>query len=175
MDGKDVMRDGLGRVQQTMHMSLRGLTTEQLAYRPDDHANSIAWLGWHLTRVQDHHLSSLARREQAWTAEGWHAKFGKPADPQDIGLGYTAEQVAAIRPSDPQLLVDYHDAVYKRSCEYLQGLKDADMDVELDEPQYSPRPTVGVRLVSVVNECTQHVGQLSYVRGLVEGKRWFPV
>lgn len=174
MDAKDIVIDGLGRIQQILHRSLNGLTAEQLVYRPTDQANSIAWLAWHLTRIQDGHVSDLAGRPQAWVADGWHARFDKPADPKDTGQRYTPEQVAAIRPDGPQVLLDYHDAVYQRSVEYLRGVSPADMDRVLNEPQYDPLPTVGVRLVSVISDNTQHAGQAAYLRGCIEGKRWYP-
>src|SRR5437879_13013405 len=98
MDCKDLVIDGLGRVEESMGQVLEGLVAEQLAFRPAEHANSIGWLAWHLTRVQDDHVSELAGRPQAWVAEGWHARFGKEADQSDNGFGYRADQVAALRP-----------------------------------------------------------------------------
>ena len=174
MDIHDLLADGFSRIQRSLHLSLDGLTAEQLTYRPAEQANTIGWLAWHLSRVQDHHLSDLAGREQAWIAGGWHEKFAKPADPQETGQRYTAEQVAAIRPTGPQLLLDYHDAVYGRSLEYIKTLKPADLDRALDEPQWDPRPTAGVRLVSVIGDNLQHAGQAAYLRGLIENRRWFP-
>lgn len=174
MDIHDLLADGFSRIQRSLHLSLDGLTAEQLTYRPAEQANTIGWLAWHLSRVQDHHLSDLAGREQAWIAGGWHEKFGKPADPQETGQRYTAEQVAAIRPTGPQLLLDYHDAVYARSLEYIKTLKPVDLDRALDEPQWDPRPTAGVRLVSVIGDNLQHAGQAAYLRGLIENRRWFP-
>jgi uncharacterized damage-inducible protein DinB len=174
MDSKDVVVEALGRIRGLLSMALDGLTAEQLAYRPTEQANSIAWLAWHLSRVQDRHLSALAEREQAWIADGWHARFGKPADPQDTGQRYTPEQVAAVRPQSPQLLLEYHDAVYQRSVAYVQTLSPADLDRVLNEPQYTPLPTVGVRLVSVCADNLQHAGQISYLRGCIEERHWYP-
>jgi hypothetical protein len=164
MECRDLISDGLGRVREMFESTLDGLTAEQLTYRPDPQANSIAWLAWHLTRVEDDHVSDLAGETQAWLADGWHARFDRPADEDDVG---------AVRPSSAQVLLDYHLAVYNRSLTYLQGLQCSDMDRELDEP-YDPPVTVGVRLVSVVNDCTQHVGQMAYVRGLLERRHWLP-
>jgi len=174
MDIHDLLADGYSRIQRGLRLSLDGLTTEQLTYRPAEQANTIAWLAWHLTRVQDHHLSELAGHEQAWIAAGWHDKFGKPADAQDTGQRYTSEQVGAIQPSGPQLLLEYHDAVYERSLGYIKTLKPADLDRVLDEPQWDPKPTVGVRLVSVIGDNLQHAGQAAYLRGIIESRHWFP-
>jgi hypothetical protein len=174
MDARDLIIEALGRIQGIVARSLDGITAEQLAYRPTEQANSIAWLTWHLTRIQDRHVSDLAGQPQAWVADGWHAKFGKPADPDDTGQRYTPEQVAEIRPDGPQILQDYHDAVYQRSVAYVRTLTPADLDRELNEPQYTPLPTVGVRLVSVCSDNLQHAGQAVYLRGCIEGQRWHP-
>ena len=173
MDCKDLIVDGLNRVDEDLRQALEGLSADQLAFRPAEHANSIAWLAWHLTRVQDDHVSEIAGRPQAWTEERWHEKFGKRADPGDTGFGYRAAQVASIRPDGPQVLIDYYAAVHTRSMEYLSGVTCADMDRIIDT-RWDPPVTVGVRLVSVVNDCTQHAGQMAYLRGLIEGRRWLP-
>lgn len=170
---RDLVIDGLARVEEDLQRALDGLSAEQLAFRPAEHANSIAWLAWHLTRVEDDHVSDLAGRQQAWLEQQWHERFGRPADRQDTGFGYTPNQVLAIRPDSPRLLLDYYAAVHKRSLEYLQTLTCADMDRVIDT-NWDPPVTVGVRLISVINDCTQHVGQMAYVRGLIEGRRWLP-
>jgi uncharacterized damage-inducible protein DinB len=173
MDVGDLLIDALGRVEETMRMTLDGLSPEQLTFRPTESANSIGWLAWHLTRVEDDHISELAGRPQAWIADGWHARFSRPADANDTGFGNTPEQVGSLRPESAQVLLDYYTAVHQRSVEYVRGLSSADLDRVIDT-RWDPPVTVGVRLVSVVNDCTMHVGQLAYVRGLVEERRWFP-
>jgi uncharacterized damage-inducible protein DinB len=173
MDCKDLIVDGLNRVDEDLRATLDGLSAEQLAFRPAEHANSIAWLAWHLTRVEDDHISEMAGTPQAWIEQSWHQRFGKAADPADTGFGYSAEQVGAIRPEGPRTLLEYFAAVHQRSLSYLENLTCAAMDRVIDT-RWDPPVTVGVRLVSVVNDCTQHVGQMAYVRGLIEGKRWLP-
>ena len=173
MDSRDVLLDALGRVEESMRMTLDGLSPEQLASRPAAAANSIGWLAWHLTRVQDDHVSELASRPQAWVADGWHARFDRPADPDDTGFGHTPEQVGSLRPESAQVLLDYYTAVHQRSVEYIRQLSPADLDRVVDE-RWDPPVTAGVRLVSVINDCTQHVAQMAYVRGLLEDRRWFP-
>src|SRR2546428_5954704 len=122
MDCRDVVIDGLGRVEEDFKRALDGLSAEQLAFRPAEHSNSIAWLAWHLTRVQDDHVSELAGRPQAWVADSWHARFGKPAVPSDTGFGYGPDQVADIRPDGPQVLLDYYAVVHQRTVEFLKDV-----------------------------------------------------
>jgi uncharacterized damage-inducible protein DinB len=173
MDCKDLIIDGLNRVEEDFRRTLDGLSAEQLAFRPAEHANSIAWLAWHVTRVQDDHVSEIAGRPQAWVEGRWHERFGKNADPTDTGFGYRPEQVADVRPDGPRVLVDYYAAVHERTQRYLSTVSCQDMDRVIDT-SWNPPVTVGVRLVSVVNDCTQHVGQMAYVRGLIEQRRWLP-
>ena len=154
-------------------MALDGLTAEQLAFRPAEHANSIGWLAWHLTRVQDDHVSELAGQPQAWLDEKWHERFGRPANPSDTGFGDGPRGVASVRPDGPAVLLEYHAAVQRRSLAYLRQLSCADMDRVVDT-NWDPPVTAGVRLVSVLNDCTQHVGQMSYLRGLIEDRKWLP-
>jgi Protein of unknown function (DUF664) len=173
MDCKDFVIEGLGRVEESLRMTLEGLNGGQLAWRPAEHANSIAWLAWHLSRVEDDHVSDVAGTPQAWIADGWHARFDRPANKDDTGFGHGPKEVASIQPESPQVLIDYYAAVHQRSIAYLHGLSDAAMDRVIDT-NWDPPVTVGVRLVSVLNDCQQHVGQMAYVRGLVEDRKWLP-
>jgi uncharacterized damage-inducible protein DinB len=171
MESKDLLLDSFQRVQQQLHAVLDGLTPAQLAYRPHEDANSIAWLAWHLTRVHDDHMSEIAAEPQAWVSEGWAEKFGMDANPRNQGTGDTAEQVAAI-PADAELLLAYHDAVQERTTKYLSSLTALELDRIIDR-NWDPPVTVGVRTVSVINDSTEHVGQAAYVRGLIEKRRWY--
>lgn len=165
--GADLLADAFGRVQEAVHEAVEGLDAEQLTRRLDPDANSIAWLVWHLTRVQDDHVADAAGLDQVWLAQGWEERFGLPFDPKAVGYGQTSDEVGAVRVEDPQLLLDYHDAVYRQSVDYVRGLKDADYDRIVDR-SWDPAVSLGVRLISVIADTMMHVGQAQYVRGVVE-------
>ena len=112
--------------------------------------------------------------EQDWVTQGWHAKFDLPPDPKLDGFGDTPQQVAAFRTPSRQVLLDYHDHITERSKAYVSGLAAEDFDRALNEPQWQPLPTVGVRLMSVISDNLQHAGQAAYLRGLLQGKGWLP-
>src|SRR2546422_11350333 len=128
MDCKDLVIDGLGRVEESMRQVLEGLSAEQLAFRPAERVNSIGWLAWHLTRVEDDHVSDLAGKQEAWIEDRWHERFGRSANEDDTGFGHTPEDVASVRPDGPQVLLDYYAAVHQRSMDYLEQLSCQDMD-----------------------------------------------
>ncbi|EHR63398.1 mycothiol transferase [Saccharomonospora cyanea] len=166
MDSVDVLIDGFGRVREVVHDAVRGLGAAELNHRVDSQANSIAWLLWHLTRVQDDHVSEVAEREQTWTAEGWHDRFGLSLAQDDTGFGHTSEDVAEVRVHSAKLLTGYYDAVHAHTVAYLDGITAEDLDTVVDET-WTPPVTLGVRLVSVIADDLQHAGQAAFVRGLV--------
>ena len=151
---------------------LKGLAQEDLKWQPNHDSNSIGWLTWHLSRQQDAQIASLMGEEQLWIKDGWHSKFQRPADAKDIGFGHTPEQVVAFQCPDAHTLLDYLHAVVERSKGYFQSLSKSDLDRELNEPWFQPLPTVGVRLVSILEDSLLHAGQAAYVRGLRQGKGW---
>ncbi|WP_405057466.1 DinB family protein [Kribbella sp. NBC_01505] len=165
MKANEVLLDGFSRVQEQVHEVLTGLDDKVLTARPSETANSIGWLVWHLTRVQDDHVSEVAGHEQTHTADGWHERLGLPFDAADTGYGHTPEQVGQVTAS-AELLVGYYDAVHARTVEFLKTLDDPDFDRIVDK-RWDPPVTLGVRLVSVVDDDAQHMGQAAYLKGLL--------
>ncbi|MFF2197920.1 DinB family protein [Streptomyces sp. NPDC058157] len=167
MKATDVLADGFGRIREVVHEAVGGLGAEMLNTRPDPEANSIAWLVWHLTRIQDDHVAGVAGQEQVWRAGGWADRFALPLPVEDHGYGHTAQQAGTVRVDSADLLLGYHDAVHEASLRYVRGLAAADLERIVDE-RWDPPVTLGVRLVSVLADDLQHAGQAAYVRGLLE-------
>jgi Protein of unknown function (DUF664) len=161
----DLMIDGFGRVRQVVHGAVRELTVPQLTTRLDEEANSIAWLVWHLTRIQDDHFADLEGLPQVWAANGWHERFGLPLDPADTGYGHGPDEVAAVR-APAELLTGYQDAVHAQSVAWLAELEESELDRIVDE-SWDPPVSLAVRLVSVLSDNLQHAGQAAFLRGIL--------
>jgi hypothetical protein len=164
--GPDLLADGFGRIRGIVADVLDGLSDSALEYRVDADANSICWLIWHLTRVQDDHIADAVGIPQVWVSGAWDERFALPLEISDIGYGHTSDEVAVVR-APASLLAGYHDATYRQTLAVLAELTDADMDKVVDEG-WDPPVTLGVRLVSVLVDDLEHVGQAAYVRGLIE-------
>jgi len=162
-----VFADAFDRIRELVSGIADGMTADQLAAQPKPGANSVGWLLWHLTRVQDDHLAEAAGTEQVWLADGWQQRFGLPLEESDTGYGHSPEQVAAVRIERPELLTGYHEAVHRRTADYVSGLTEADLGRVVDD-RWDPPVTLGVRLVSVLGDDWQHAGQAAYVKGLLE-------
>jgi uncharacterized damage-inducible protein DinB len=161
----ELLVDSFNRIRDGVREAVDGLGPEQLAHRPTPNANSIAWLVWHLARIQDDHIADLAGLDQVWTRQGWHDRFGLPFAAGDTGYGHRAEQVAAVR-LDADQLTGYFDAVHAQTLGYVTGLTPDDLSRVVDK-RWDPPVTLGVRLVSILNDDQQHVGQAAFVRGLI--------
>lgn len=165
MNAAALLTDAFGRIRETVHGVVDGLTPEQLSFRVGPEANSIAWLIWHLTRIQDDHVADVAATEQLWTS-GWAERFALPLDPADTGYGHSSEQVASVRVRSGDLLIGYYDAVHDQTLRFVETLTDRDLDRIVDE-SWDPPVSLGVRLVSVIEDDLQHAGQAAYVRGIL--------
>jgi uncharacterized damage-inducible protein DinB len=167
----ELLADAFGRVHETVHEAVDGLTPGQLAFRPDSGSNSIAWLVWHLARIQDDHIADVAGTGQVWTAGAsgstWADRFGLPFGVSATGYGQGSEAVAAVQVRSGELLTGYYDAVHEETIRFVEGLTDADLDRVVDKA-WDPPVTLGVRLVSVISDDLQHVGQAAYLRGIIE-------
>lgn len=172
MEWNDLLTDGFGRLQSSLEHVLEGLNVDDLNWQPEPESNSIGWLAWHLTRQHDAQIASIMTEEQLWVKDGWHNKFDMPADPADIGFGHTTQQVAAFQSPAVEVLTGYHKAVLTRSLDFFKTLTPADLDRELQESQFQPLPTVGVRLISIMDDAMLHAGMAAYARGLLQGKGW---
>jgi hypothetical protein len=162
----ELLADAFSRVGGMVHDAVEGLSDEELLFRVDDGANPIAWLIWHLGRVQDDHVAQVAGTEQLWTASGWAERFGLSLPIADTGYGHRAEQVAAVI-ADAATLLGYYDAVEQATLQFVRGLSEDDLDRVVDE-RWTPPVTLGVRLVSVIDDDVAHAAQAAYVRGILE-------
>lgn len=165
MNGSEILVDAIGRVKGVVHAAVKGLSTEQLATKPYENGNTVAWLVWHLSRVQDDHVADAAGFDQLWTSAGWAERFDLPFEPEATGYAQGPQDVAAVR-VEASLLLEYHDAVSARTIDWVRGLGADELDRIVDE-SWDPPVTLGVRLVSVISDDLQHAGQASFVRGLL--------
>jgi hypothetical protein len=162
MDARELLVDEFTRIQE-LYDDLAGSSVD-LHERPSGTGNPLAWLLWHTARVQDDHVAGVAGVAQAW--DDFASRFELPFEHGDIGYGHTSDEVAAVRIPDPSVLVEYHAAVHQLTLAYLSRVTSEELDRVVDR-RWDPPVTAGVRLVSVVGDCLQHLGQAAYVRGLL--------
>ncbi len=168
METWEVLTDAFGRIDVVVTAVLEGLDLDKVNWRPGGVGNSIAWLVWHLARIQDEQIAAAAGTDSMWHTGNYAERFAFPLDADDTGYGHSARQVDAVQVTELGLLDEYHDAVLQQSLRCLRDLDNAQLNHIIDE-HWEPPVTLGVRLVSIVDDCLQHAGQAAYVKGLADG------
>ena len=166
---QELLRDSFTRLIEHVDDLTDGLTDEVSFWRPTARANSIAWLIWHSARVQDVQVSGMAKTEDVWTRERWVERFQLDLPPRDTGYGHHSDDVAKVRAA-ADLLAGYYHAVHKMTLDFVTTLTIADLERIVDRG-WDPPVTASARLVSIVDDCAQHLGQAAYVRGIAPGHR----
>ena len=108
--------------------------------------------------------SDKPRSEDVWTRDGWVDRFGLDLPRNDTGYGHSADAVAKVR-APAELLAGYYHAVHDMTLEFVETLTDADLERIVDRG-WDPPVTASARLVSIVDDCAQHLGQAAYLRGI---------
>jgi len=162
---REVLRDAFTRLIEHVHELTDGLTDEASFFRPSPGANSIAWLIWHSARVQDAQVCDIAGTEQVWIRDGWAERFGLDLPRADTGYGHSADDVGKVRVG-ADLLAGYYHGVHKRTLEYIASVTPDELGRVVDT-RWNPPVTASVRLVSIIDDCAQHLGQAAYVQGIV--------
>mgnify|MGYP000920890220 CR=1 FL=1 len=165
MQAIDILIETHGRSRGVCHRVLQGLDAEGANWRPDGGHNSITWLVWHIAREQDAQIAHMSGAEQVWLASGWADRFALDLPRESMGYGHTAAEAGRVVVSDLSLLTGYLDAAADATAAYLHGL-DPDCLDEVVDTRWDPPVTRGVRLVSIIDDASQHAGQAAYVRGL---------
>lgn len=160
---RELLRDSFTRLIEHVEEVTDGLSEDLGAWQPVEGANSIAWLVWHSARGQDLQLCDIAGTEQVWTRDGWKERFGLDLPGNDMGYGHTPEEVAKVR-APAELLAGYYKAVHKVTLEYIASVDDAELQRIVDD-SWDPPVTASARLVSIIDDCAQHLGQALYIKG----------
>lgn len=161
---QEMLRDAFTRLIEHVDELADGLTDRVSNYRPAPDANTIAWLIWHSARVQDIQVAHVAGVEEVWTRDGWVDRFGLDLPRHDTGYGHLSGDVAKVR-APVDLLSNYYHAVHDITLAYVGGVTAAELSRVVDT-SWDPPVTASARLVSIIDDCAQHLGQAAYVRGL---------
>ncbi len=163
--------------RRRVYAATEPLSEDEINWRPDPESNSIAFLLWHVARVEDRWTNTFARGvDEVWVRQDWHQRFGLPEN--EVGLRFDVEQLSAFPRLTIDLLHGYFDAVREENLELIRGLLPTDFD---HAPERSPFPespcaverfagfTYARMFRQLIGEEDQHLGQVSYIRGLQRG------
>jgi len=162
----DLIKMSLEENRDYIARAIKDLSPDELAWRPKPHSNNIAFLLWHLARVEDLWINRLILGGKSmYETDGWYKKFKTPA--QDSGFGYDQAKLAAWPVPTPELLQSYTAAVREKTLAFLKTTDEK----KLDEPKdfILNKATVGWALSHLISEIGEHSGQIGYLRGVMRG------
>lgn len=164
---KEAIRSGLEEYLQGLKTAIEGLTPAEARWQPTVHTNHIAWLVWHMARVEDRWVSRYLRgTTEVWTADGWADRFSM--DPESNGFGQTIEEVRAMPEIPLTDLMAYFDAVRAVTRRYLDRATEEDLSREYQHPRQGA--ITGTWIVGhILAEESQHTGQVALIRGMIRG------
>ena len=167
MELTDFIQAALQGTQRGVKRATDGLTPHELVWRPGPEANSIGVILFHMARSEDTFLqATIQHKTTVWESEKWHETLNIAAT--DSGARYTTEQVSVFKVPELKEHLAYADSVRAKTNEYLKELTPAKCDQKVSWGT-TGESTVGSLLALVVNHSAQHVGEMSYLRGLQRG------
>ena len=155
--------------------AIEGLTSEELAWRPQADCNPISFIAWHMARVEDRFVHHFAQGvDDVWGTNNWYTQFG--LEPSDHGVRFTLEQVATFPVISLDLLQGYLGDVRADTKAFIQAFRLSDLDIvpgrfpfPPNSPGGSDKWQMGHMFRQLFGELNQHLGQVSYLRGMVKG------
>ncbi|MBN1146542.1 MAG: DinB family protein [Anaerolineales bacterium] len=106
---------------------LHELTEKQMRYQVPGHANSVVWLLWHITRIEDATMNVLlADAPQVFHLGKWQGKLRSAY--VDVGNEMTGAEIRMLSEAiDMKALFAYRLAVGQRTREIIRQLHAADL------------------------------------------------
>lgn len=164
MDAKELLLRSLEESNGYLTRALNGLTQEEATWSPSPECNSIAFILWHMTRVEDFFVNRVIRREkELYETKKWQEKLGTPVK----AYGYTVEELRAWPAPKLEILREYANSVRESTLAFLNSISPERLS-EVPRPDRSP-DSIGVTLGHVTTEIALHVGQIAYLRGVKRG------
>jgi uncharacterized damage-inducible protein DinB len=163
---KDAVKAGMTEYLDELKQKLEGLTEAEVQWQATLDTNTIAWLVWHMAKVEDSWINVwIAGGEEVWVTGKWAERTGIAGT--SGGFGQVMDEVRSMPNVPISELVAYYEAVRKAAFETIDGMTDADMANEIDRG-HGPITWSWI-LGHVMVEESQHLGQVALIRGMIRG------
>jgi hypothetical protein len=167
MELKEYILMELEGMQRGLTRALDGMTQPEMIWRPASGCNSMGLILLHMVRFEDSIVQArMQGKPELWETEKWYQKLN--LSKEEVGAHLTLEQVNAFLVPELKDLRAYYDTVRAHTTDYLKGMTPAAFDRKVTLPRFGER-TVAALFSMIVGHVSQHVGELSYLRGLQRG------
>lgn len=167
MDAKEFAVIQLMNQERNVQRVTDSLSQDEISWRPSCGCNSIGLILFHIAKGDDSFLlPNLTGQKAIWETEKWCDRLGMPVTESEGQ--YSAEQVNTFVPPCLKDLVAYAQAVRARLLAHIQAVKPEEFDRKITLP-YFGEMTVAAFVAIMIDHASQHIGEMSYLRGLQRG------
>lgn len=157
---------GLNEYYVILKRSLDSLSEEEILWKPNPHSNNIIFLIWHMALVEDNLINKvLLGKERIWITDNYYKDFPNLRD--ETGFAFNQEKLDKFPIVDIDWLMNYHNILREGTIKFITNIEDEDLSLDY---------TFGIRQVKgyfvigrLMTELSQHLGQVSYIRGMIRG------
>ncbi len=164
---------------------LRDVTDTQMRQRPHPKLNSLAWLFWHISRIEDIAMN-LIIAERAQVLDDWAARFNVTR--LDAATSMNDDEVSEFTTQiNISEVLSYREAVGRQTIEIVSHLKPEVLDGMIDTDliqrvrqtgaispsgewvyqRWLGKPKIFTLTHTVLAHSLQHLGQADIIRGLL--------
>jgi uncharacterized damage-inducible protein DinB len=166
MELKKYIRMQVEGLDHGLKRAIDSLTQEEIEWRPACGCNSIGLILFHIAKSEDSFVQeTLKGKKELWDTGKWYKKL--KLDAKEGGAHYTVEQVNAFPVPEMKAIQEYADAVRVETLAYLDTMKAADFD-KVKKMPWGEMPVAMIFSI-IVSHASQHIGEVSYLRGLQRG------
>lgn len=163
----EFLREALRVQHAEIDHVVRELTPEQLHWVPaGSKLNSIGFTLWHYVRTEDNIVQFILqdRTPTVWIAGGFFERFG--LDKVAQGTGMSTEEAHALRlPSMPEWM-EYQQAVWRATDEYLASLNDAALERKITVRPFGEITVAEALRRPCLTHGHAHFGEICVLRSL---------
>jgi hypothetical protein len=165
MELKEYIRMQIEGLDMGLKRATDGLTQKEIEWQPACGCNSIGLILFHTARAEDSFMHSDKSKE-LWETGKWYDKMGM--DIKASGAHFaSADEVNAFPVPKLAKILAYTAAVRKQTLAALKKMKAADFDKKMKLP-FGEFPQAFMFSITV-SHAAQHIGEVSYLRGLQRG------
>ena len=163
---KKSIQSGLDEYYQILKTVLSTLNNSELFWRPSLQSNNIIFLVWHMGLVEDNLTNKiLCKKDRISITDKYYEKF--PSLKNQTGFGFTLEELDNFPQMNIVWLMNYYDVVRKRTEQIIEKISQEDL---ASNYTFGQREVSGFWILGrLITEESQHLGQISYIRGLIRG------
>ncbi|MFC1952840.1 DinB family protein [Chloroflexota bacterium] len=166
MELKEYIQSTLDGTKRSSGRVLDTLTQQELDWRPSSGCNSMGLILFHVIRSEDSFVQgALQGKAHLWNSAGWCKSCNMGED--ETGSRYDVDQVNGFQAPEMKILMEYYDAVRNSTVEYLNGLPMDEFERKVTLP-FGEFTVAGI-LSLIVSHTAQHLGEISYLRGMLRG------